>query len=277
MINRNSIFDLERRVDLHSAFRDVIENLNSTIVHPYLYKVNTLFKCLDEGIRKWPYRRAANSISAYSHSNGFSFSGRTEGEMIYCFELLVNLIKWVSSCEFEYISNRRTTRGIHSDLIDECQRCYENIEYLVEQFNMIIRKKNIINNFPQYVISKRDVDVDAVLETVPELSEVLLSYLDIRNQNDIEAKRMILKQIADFLEPNKLNKVYSGTSYNTLCDDLFYIFNSYNIRHNNDEQIKLTNQDYMNLFDRTFKAAIHLLQKNSVDEFHLIVKKLKGK
>ncbi len=270
-----SIFDLEQRTNLNIAFQEVFEDLNSTVVYSVVYGDSTLLRCLEKGIRNWPYRRASNSIHAYAHSLNFAFPGRTEAEMIYCFELLVNLIKWVSSNEINYMSSHKFNRTGDSRFISECKRCYDNIEFLLEQLNMNIRTHNVVDNFPQYRIGKRDVDVDVVLESVPELADILLSYLDIRNQNSIEAKRMILKQIADFLEPSKDSKIYNGTSYHTLCDDLFYIFNSFSIRHNNDEKIKLTPKDLMGLYDATFKAAVHLLQKEFVDRFHHDVQCLK--
>ena len=253
----------------------MFEDLNSTVVYSFVYGDHTLIRCLEEGIKDWPYRRASNSIRAYAHSLNFTYPGRTDADKIYCFELLANLINWVSSNEINYLSRRKLTGKGKSRLITECKRCYDNIEYYLEQLNMNIRTHNVVDNFPQYRIGKRDVDVDVVLEAVPELADILLSYLDIRNQNDIEAKRLILKQIADFLEPKKVSKIYDGTCYHTLCDDLFYIFNNFSIRHNNDDKIKLTQKDLMGLYDSTFKAAVHLFQKEFVDRFHHNVQCLK--
>ena len=274
MENGKSIFDLERSINLKEAYNIVIADLKNTVVNPHAYRGELLFSCLNEGIKTWPYRNAANSIDMYTYSHGFSLYGGKNQDMIYSFELIANLLKWISSSESNFISQRRAVFGTGLDLIAECCRCYENIAYFVEKLNMSIREKNVENSFPKYVINKRDVDVDAVLETVPALSEVLLTYLDIRNQNSIEAKRLILKQIADFLEPKR--RQYNNTCYSSLCDDLFYVFNNFSIRHNNDDKINLSNKVLMELYDRTFKAAIHLLQKEDVNEFHHYIKYLKG-
>lgn len=42
-----------------------------------------------------------------------------------------------------------------------------------------------MKDYIQYIITKRDAGVDAVLEQAPELSETLLEYLDLRNADAI--------------------------------------------------------------------------------------------
>ena len=140
--------------------------------------------------------------------------------------------------------------------------------------NMRVRKITM-KGTPQYVISKRDAQVDAVIEAVPELSEVLLSYLDVRNRNDEDAKKAVLKAIADYLEQRRKDNYYKGTEYNSLCEDLFTVFNNASIRHQNKQQWKLKTSARITLYDQTFKAAIHLLQKEDVDAFQAAVKDVK--
>lgn len=62
--------------------------------------------------------------------------------------------------------------------------------------------------------------------------------------------------------------------YAGLEDAIFTVFNKACIRHGDKNQWKLRKPERMKLYDKTFKAAIHLLQKEDVDEFQTAVKEL---
>lgn len=271
MNDRKSIFQLERRIGLKDAYDGIIDNLRETLVASQMYSVRPLLECLLLAIRTWPYRDGSLTVENYAKFHGFLFNGKSNEDMCYTIELLLNLYYWF----IRYESIQRTVhsgRGNATSPVNECQQCMENIYFLLEQVNYVVRESIINDIFPQYVISSRDVDVDAVLDAEPELAETLLAYLDFRNQN-IEAKKHILNQIARFLEPKR--KLYNDTCYSKVCDNLFYVFNNCGIRHNNDKQLELTDVKQIEICDKTFKAAVHLLQKEKIDEFQQIVKELK--
>ena len=96
------------------------------------------------------------------------------------------------------------------------------------------------------------------------------------HQKDEEAKKAVLKAIADHLEQKRNNRYYKGTPYYRLCEDLFTVFNRASIRHKNAEQWKLRKQERMAFYDQTFKAAIHLMQMEDVNEFSETVNELKN-
>lgn len=267
----NSIFYLERRVDLKDSFYNILKDLEDTPIKLGIYETMPLYQCINKNIKTWPYRHASNSIEMFADYHGFSISDRTEEDILFSVELFANLLKWTQKCEaykkelfgkFQYLYN----------VDQECERCFANIEYILEMVNMKLRVHSLDNQFPCYIVSKRDAAVDAVLENVPELADVLLSYLDVRNQNDYNAKRIILKQIADYMEPRRPE--YNGTAYHHLCKNLFKVFNECGIRHNNDRQIILPLQTKMALYDSSFKVAIHLLQKATIDDFQQFVSTL---
>lgn len=271
---RKSIFQLERRLDLLEEFME----LDKSMAHHHLRTYNiTLQGLLDEVIVDWPYREGVSSITSYLtkkniilENNGEPIFSREE-KTLYRLELYINLLHWVH--ESNAINDELTFNFSNITLEQELKPFIDNIEYILERCNMRVREKPVKGNFPQYIITKRDVNVDAVIEEVPELSDVLLSYLDIRNKNDEQAKREILKQIADYLEPKR--KDYKSTAYSSLCDSLFVVFNKCNIRHNDKNQIKLRKPQRMKLYDQTFTAAIHLMQMESVNVFKETVNQLK--
>ena len=271
--SRKTIFDLERRSDLVSDFRFTVVDLEMTNVTTKSLGSMSLKQLLNECIRTWPYRQGANSISSYASAKGFDiFETEDEEYILYNYELFLNLLHWAPT----YDRNKTDTFSFDdsSTIDEECHRCIENIEYKLEMVNMRVRSIDI-GKTPQYVISKRDANVDAAIEAVPELSETLLSYLDIRNRNDEDAKKTVLKAIADYLEDRHKSKFYRGTTYASLEDNLFTVFNRAGIRHGDKKQWSLRKPARMKLYDQTFKAAVHLLQMEDVKEFSDTVSALK--
>jgi hypothetical protein len=271
--SRKTIFDLERRNDIVSDFRFTVEDLEKTNVTTKSLGKMSLLKLLNDCIKTWPYRQGANSIPSYASAKGFDiFDIDEETDILYNYELFLNLLHWVPS--YDVVSKNYIPFLDNSTVKEECNRCIENIEYKLEMVNMRVREITT-EETPQYVISKRDADVDAVIESVPELSEALLSYLDVRNRNDENAKKSVLKAIADYLEQKRKDKCYHGTEYNRLCENLFAVFNNASIRHKNSKQWKLKKPERMKLYDQTFKAAIHLMQMEDVKAFNDRVDELK--
>lgn len=270
---RKTIFELERRSNLYDDYVDIFCNVEDTNVNSNEFNNTKLIDVIEASIKTWPYREGASTISSFARKHGFEFNDATDEEdIIYAFELLINLLKWAPVND----RNRESIWGISVfgklTLKSECDRCLENIEYILETINMRIHETQN-DPFPQYFISKRSVDVDAVIEVVPEMSEVLLSYLDIRNQKDEEAKKAVLKAIADYLEPKRAD--YKGTVYHDLCEALFTVFNKASIRHNDKKQWNLRKPERIKLYDQTFKAAIHLMQMADVIAFNNRVTELK--
>lgn len=273
--SRKSIFSLERRSDLISDFRFTIIDLEKTKVTTKSLGTISLKQLLDECIKTWPYRQGADSIVSYASALEFDvFETDDETDILYNYELFLNLLHWAPT----YDINRAGMLSFYtiddSTINVECARCIENIEYKLEMINMRVRTV-ASGKTPKYIISKRDAQVDSIIESVPQLSDALLSYLDVRNQNDEDAKKAVLRTIADYLEDRHKTKYYKGTMYAGLEDAIFTVFNKAGIRHGDKKQWKLKKPEKMKLYDKTFKAAIHLLQKEDVDVFQTTVKELK--
>lgn len=203
-LSRKTIFDLERRNDLVSDFKFTVVDLEKTYVTTKSLGNMSLKQLLNDCIKTWPYRQGANSIPSYAGAKGFDiFDIEDETDILYNYELFLNLLHWAPT----YDKNRADIFSFDhsSTVVEECDRCIQNIEYKLEMVNMRVREI-ATKEAPQYVISKRDAQVDAVIESVPKLSEALLSYLDVRNQNDEDAKKVVLKTIADYLENRHKSK-----------------------------------------------------------------------
>ena len=274
---RKSIFELERRCNLPDEFEIIRKDFAFTTIHSSLIKDKNISALLNSCIKTWPYREGATNIDSYVTSHGFDYNNQRDKEkLFYYFELYYNLLQYAPAYEKLQATSTNIVWLDDSNVKAECTRCLENIEFLLEKQNMRVRKVDV-KPFPQYIVSKRDAQVDAVIEAVPELAEALLSYLDIRNRNDEEAKKAILKVIADHLEQKRKDKFYKGTVYFQLSEDLFTVFNNASIRHKTDQQWKLRKPERMKLYDQTFKAAIHLMQMEDVKDFNNTVSNLKKK
>ena len=276
-ITRKSIFELERRCNLDEEFDLIVSDLRKTPIKSCAIASKSLEMLLDSCIKTWPFRQGATSIDSFAKSHGFfSYDAYSDEEMLYYLELIVNLLHWAPFYESNLTDYLDMSMLDDSTVTMECDRCIENIEYLLERLNMRIRK---IEKMPisQYVITKRDAQVDTVIEAVPELSEALLSYMDIRNQKDENAKKTVLKAIADYLEDRHKSKYYKGTAFASLEDNIFTVFNKVGIRHGDKKQWKLSKPARMKLYDQTFTAAIHLLQMEDVKNFNDTVSDLKEK
>lgn len=95
-----------------------------------------------------------------------------------------------------------------------------NAEYILEQCcNMKIRKEED-DEFPKYYITKRNATVDSAAVSVPELADVLLGYYDIRNVDNIEAKKVALTTIYGYMEPHR--KEYKSLSCGTISEEFLF-------------------------------------------------------
>ena len=262
---RKSIFELERRSDFLADMDNLKKDLKATGITPASFKPMNMYQFLDESICDWPYRMAASSIRVYLDNLGIDEYADNMTDALYILELYINLLHWAPEHDKLHV-NPFGSLALASE--PDYNRFLENCDFILEQCNMSVREVET-DGFPQYRIYKRDANVDAALEAAPELADVLLAYLDIRNDGNEAFKKQTLKQLADYLEPLRNN--LKGTEYKSLSEAVFRVFNTCNIRHNDDKQLRLKKAQRISLYDRTFKMCLHLLQVKDVMEYKEMV------
>lgn len=272
MSRRKSIFELERRSDLHSDYLKLIANLKATLIQTKSKGEKILYRFLDECIQDWPYRQASSSMNEYLSNLGVERQGDEITDTIFALELLFNLLKWAPTYDSNF-SNTFSALVWECDVRQVCDRFIENIIFILEQNNMAVRESGK-GALLQFRIYKRRVEVDAALEYAPSIAEVLLSYYDIRNERDEDYKKNTIKYLADYLEPKR--DEFKGTIYKNLSDDVFFVFNRCNIRHNRTDQIKLKKSERMKLYDETFRMCLILIQNSAVAEYRNKINILKN-
>ena len=171
---------------------------------------------------------------------------------------------------------RRLNRMILYGWAKETGRLLQNAEYILEQCcNMRVRLGDYMEgaNEPQYYICKRDVAVDAAVESAPELAVVLLGYMDIRNAKDRAYKENALTEIYKYLEPRR--KEYSKGIAGAMSEEFFAAMNKFDIRHSKGVQIKLHYTKRNALYDKLFRMALFVLQSEDAVKYRDEIKALR--
>lgn len=271
-----SIFNLENRTDLKTeVFR--IGKITAQKEFSILgdsEKIFTFWELVDSCFELWPYRYTATNSSEYFKLKGISknLQKMSNEEYFYYLQFIFDFINWFDGCENFSIIQKKFENELHTLLLDNSLKLLiilQNIRTIAELCNYNIKK---VGEHCTFI--KRDADVDSILpalENEENIRLALLEYNDFRIENDIKQKRIILKQIGDYLEPRR--KFYN--SYNkTLTDRIFNLLNKMKIRHFDADQKEFSDQEYLDWYDKLYKMMIHLIRTPTIVEIQNEVKKL---
>lgn len=271
-----SIFNLENRTDLKTeVFR--IGKITAQKEFSILgdsEKIFTFWELVDSCFELWPYRYTATNSSEYFKLKGISknLQKMSNEEYFYYLQFIFDFINWFDGCENFSIIQKKFENELHTLLLDNSLKLLiilQNIRTIAELCNYNIKK---VGEHCTFI--KRDADVDSILpalENEENIRLALLEYNDFRIENDIKQKRIILKQIGDYLEPRR--KFYN--SYNkTLTDCIFNLLNKMKIRHFDADQKEFSDQEYLDWYDKLYKMMIHLIRTSTIVEIQNEVKKL---
>lgn len=271
-----SIFECERRKDFAKSFTVFLGDLN-TKVTTSSGKNYTILSYLDRCVRYWPHRCGAIGLASYLEQIDVEITApNNDRDRLLILELLVNLLHWAiqqdciddKNCEFTVLFEK-------NDVENESDRLIKNAEYILEQCcNMKIREEPD-DEFPKYYITKRNAAVDAAVIATPELADILLGYYDVRNVDDVEAKKTTLTAIYAYMEPHR--KEYKGLSCGAIGEEFFTSVNTFGIRHNTKSQKRIPEKKMGVLCDKLFAMAVYVLQTPDVNEYKNALKALREK
>lgn len=271
-----SIFTIERRKIFSEEFSKFFEDLQSDVTTSTgdNYKI---FLYLDRCIRYWPHRCGATGIKDYLKGIGVDITNpKDDKDLLLTLELLINILHWAPKQDFNDDKNNEFNILFKkNDVENEAKRLIENAECLLEQCcNMTVRKVED-DKFPKYFITKRNARIDAAVAVVPELSDVLLGYLDIRNADDIEYKKAALTAIYGYMEPRR--KEYKALACSAVSEEFFISMNSFGIRHNTKSQVRMQTKKKKAVCDKLFMMAVYVLQVPEVNKYKDELKALREK
>lgn len=253
-----SIFDIEKRLDIKEEFRRFVKVFHSskTIKYRYSYEYLSLFEFFDVNIfQKWKYRDTMLSVKEFLGHIGVTESvlkGReviTEEVFLRYMEFVLNMLMLA---EFE---------------IAECDIILELLKAAIKNIDVILEKMNYTKCRidDKIILSKRNSDVDSVLEYVPkDIAECLLEYNDFRIQNDIDSKRKILKDIDLYIEKNIKIK-----SFDTSLDNAIgTVVNEMGVNHpiNKEPYLSYNNTQLIEWYDKCFLMMIHAIRAVEVNK-----------
>ena len=139
---------------------------------------------------------------------------------------------------------------IEPDLQSHYRKCINAVQSLIdydlEQINHYIYR----TEDGKYLVVQKDAAASAVADIVaPELADAIIEYNHHLLKGDLKSKKLILKQIADALEPRRAEL---KTVNKTIENDFFYMVNTMNVRHNNCDVSDPSkyNEKFANLTDR---------------------------
>lgn len=261
-----SIFDIELRISIEEEFEKIMGVFfrENTIIYErnwfsFIELLNDYYFC------EWKYGETCLSVEEYLNYIGVYDDRFYNG---------VNLSEESFLMLLEFICNM--TLIIHDDVKEDIIRfksaqlkkvLYTNVPLILEKMNYQI----VINQGLAKII-KRDSDVDSVLDIVPEdISELLLSYNDIRIKEDIKEKGSILKKLDLYIEKRKNKyKQYNNRTY----DSVQFLVNKLEINHPK-SNIEIDEKEQLNYYDKCFVLMLHLIRTEKINNYNNEVDNLK--
>jgi len=128
----------------------------------------------------------------------------------------------------------------------------ENITLLLENFGYGMYyyedKDQVI------IIEKKSAAISAAEISEPEIAKKIIQYNHYTLKGDIESKKAILLTLANEVEPQRKELEKANSS---LSDDLFFMLNNVNLRHNNIEPN-----------DKNYRPFIAAMDKSALESWY---------
>ena len=167
---------------------------------------------------------------------------RFSNEAIIVLEFIENMIK---QCDI-------AMKNFRFDSSDNYKILKENITTFLDHFGY--EKYYFEDQEQVIIIEKNSAAISAAEISEPEIAKKIIQYNHYTLKGDIEAKKEILITLSNEVEPQRkeLEKVNKSFS-----DDLFFMFNNMNLRHNNKEPS-----------NKYYKSFIATMDNNALESWY---------
>lgn len=242
-----SIFELENRLDIEKEFRKLAKVFitDNNMVLGFDVQAGSFMSLVNNTVfLNWKYRDTFLDVNEYLDFLGIK-EYKEEDEFLLYLQFILNMEELIHQRSDIKLSS--TTRA-----------ALENIPLILEKMNYKAEKVE-----DRIIISKRDADVDSVLETVPEsIANVLLEYNDFRNQCNIKEKQRLLKAIDLYIEKN----IDVKSLDRELDDSIGTIVNKMGVNHPiKDEPYKsFAEEQLLEWYDKCFLMMLHVIRAKEV-------------
>lgn len=261
-------------------FYDLLSNMKFSCTDEYSALMH-LFKeeqCVWNG---YTYMSVIEYINKYYfRSLPFRGSYLKASDMMYDLKLydtaFVNLELLFLLCEFLIAILPNHEINNNKDLEKQAKVIFDNIFSVLERTNHKLFKIEQ----DKYIVVEKNKAATQAAEIVEEKSIAieLIEYNHYALKGDLDKKKRILNDIANYLEPVLKSREFNGTRYAGLASDVGFLINNFHIRHNNkvgakaqDYIVSLTDKQLEDWYDKIYNALLLLIiaKENLVNEKEL--------
>lgn len=257
---RRTFFDLLKDSDVDVNIE--LQKLNNLFGQDCCYqwgKSYSLYDLVSEYFAKY-YKRREHFLSLQELLNAIYLECFDISEFDKYFlyaEMYVDLISMLDNLDNQEIQSQKNI------IKTQIERVISSLGY---KFIVIDDRQIIVEN---------NVFANEAAQAVTEFADIkealsILEYNHFSNKGNIERKKEILKKIADLLEPwrkplNKSSELKDLLKANNdkiqALEKLFYMYNKFNIRHNNEDQMLtgLSNQEIESWYDKIYTMSLFVI------------------
>ena len=257
---RKTFFDLLKnsKVDVNFELRK-LNNLFTQDCCFHRRKLYSLHDLVTENFAKY-YKRREHFLSLQELLNAIyreCFNVSKFDQYFLYAEMYVDLISMLDNLDNQEIESQKNI------IKTQIERVISSLGY---KFIVIDDRQIIVEN---------NVFANEAAQAVTEFADIkealsILEYNHFSNKGNIERKKEILKKIADLLEPwrkplNKSSELKDLLKANNdkiqALEKLFYMYNKFNIRHNNEDQMLtgLSNQEIESWYDKIYTMSLFVI------------------
>lgn len=257
---RRTFFDLLKNSKVDVNFE--LQKLNNLFIQDCCFhrrKSYSLHDLVAENFAKY-YKRREHFLSLQELLNAIYLECFDISEFDKYFlyaEMYVDLISMLDNLDNQEIESQKNI------IKTQIERVISSLGY---KFIVIDDRQIIVEN---------NVFANEAAQAVTEFADIkealsILEYNHFSNKGNIERKKEILKKIADLLEPwrkplNKSSELKDLLKANNdkiqALEKLFYMYNKFNIRHNNEDQMLtgLSNQEIESWYDKIYTMSLFVI------------------
>ena len=257
---RRTFFDLLKNSKVDVNFE--LQKLNNLFIQDCCFhrrKSYSLHDLVAENFAKY-YKRREHFLSLQELLNAIYLECFDISEFDKYFlyaEMYVDLISMLHNLDNQEIESQKNI------IKTQIERVISSLGYkfiVIDDRQIIVENNVFANEAAQAVTAFADIK--------EALS--ILEYNHFSNKGNIERKKEILKKIADLLEPwrkplNKSSELKDLLKANNdkiqALEKLFYMYNKFNIRHNNEDQMLtgLSNQEIESWYDKIYTMSLFVI------------------
>lgn len=295
-MSRLSILDLEQRIDPLVELRKFLTILKDNQYQDYN---KSFISVIDRNFNLLPFVGTSTTFDEFFRNRGVKLSSseyewlsgaEATRSLLYVISFYLTYSSWIQFDEdnrkllFRYM-NDKMEKNYYLPFVKEVENLISSMLTLLN-YQIIYEEEDNQYGFKAPLIVKRDTDVDSVLPLVDsDIRLDLLSYLDFRVENNLQAKEDILTRLYKTIIDDgkdvydvKANPSDFKLKYqNELHNKVKQLYNNTRIRHGG-KKAELTDDERHKYYDMCFYLLLQLIRTpKSIEDMDEISQKFNPK